>query len=67
MNAETPEDCPELRVGVGVCKPNRSGNFRIQGKPLVLHVGTDVVNTMSCMIKADGLLLGCSTFGQVSI
>lgn len=66
VNADTPEDCPEKRAGVGVCKPNRSGVFRIQGQPLVLHVGTDVVNTMSCMIKADGLLLGCSTFGQVA-
>ena len=33
---------------------------------IVLHVGHDVQNAMSCMIQADGLLMGCSTFGQVA-
>lgn len=32
----------------------------------MLHVGTNVVQTMSCMIHADGVLMGCSTFGQVA-
>lgn len=40
--------------------------FLVQGKPLYLHVGLDVENAMSCMIEADGLLMGCSTFGQVA-
>lgn len=38
----------------------------MEGKPLFLHVGRDVANTLSCMIQADGLLMGCSTFGQLA-
>lgn len=34
--------------------------------PLYLHVGIDVQNDISCMIQADGILMGCSTFGQIS-
>lgn len=26
----------------------------------------DVQNDLSCMIQADGILMGCSTFGQIS-
>ena len=48
------------------CLPARSGTFRVEGKPLFLHVGRDVANTLSCMIQADGLLMGCSTFGQLA-
>lgn len=36
------------------------------GKPIVLQVGSDVQNAMSCMIQADAVLMGCSTFGQVA-
>lgn len=36
------------------------------GKPIVLHVGPDVQNAMSCMIQADGVMMGCSTFGQIA-
>lgn len=32
----------------------------------MLHVGPDVQNAMSCMIQADAVLMGCSTFGQVA-
>ena len=32
----------------------------------MLHVGADVQNAMSCMIQADAVLMGCSTFGQVA-
>lgn len=32
----------------------------------MLHLGRNVVNTMSCMVHGDGLLMGCSTFGQVA-
>lgn len=33
---------------------------------LYLHVGLDTRNDMSCMIQADGVLMGCSTFGQLA-
>lgn len=29
-------------------------------------MGNDVTNALSCMIQADGLLMGCSTFGQLA-
>lgn len=32
----------------------------------MLHVGPDVQNAMSCMIHADGVVMGCSTFGQIA-
>lgn len=63
--AETPDDCPEKQAG-RFCSPNRSGIFRVAGKPIVLQVGSDVQNAMSCMIQADAVLMGCSTFGQVA-
>lgn len=67
MDAKIPEDCPEKRAGAAnTCPPARSGTFRVEGKPLFLHVGRDVANTLSCMIQADGLLMGCSTFGQLA-
>ena len=65
LQAETPEDCPEKQAGF-YCSPNRSGMFRVVGKTIVLHVSHDVQNAMSCMIQADALLMGCSTFGQVA-
>eukprot|EP00904_Undaria_pinnatifida_P013653 jgi/Undpi1/9418/HiC_scaffold_27.g11875.m1 len=65
LDAETPEDCPEKRAGK-FCSPNRPGIFRVAEKSIVLHVGPDVQNAMSCMIQADAVLMGCSTFGQVA-
>lgn len=38
----------------------------MEGRPLILHIGHDVANALSCMIQADGLLMGCSTFGQLA-
>lgn len=65
LAAPTPEDCPEKRAGA-FCSPTRDGMFRVVGKDIVLHVGPDVQNALSCMIQADGVLMGCSTFGQVA-
>lgn len=65
LAAEIPLDCPLKRAGYP-CGPERSGNFHVLGKPIVLHVGSDVQNALSCMIQSDGLLMGCSTFGQVA-
>ena len=58
-------DCPEQRAG-SFCSPNRSGVFRVAERPIVLHVGPDVRNAMTCMIQADAVMMGCSTFGQVA-
>ena len=33
---------------------------------MVLHLHPDVENAMSCMIQADGVIMGCSTFGQIA-
>ncbi|CAM9646251.1 unnamed protein product [Scytosiphon promiscuus] len=66
LSAVAPDDCWEKTQGAPSCPSPRSGVFRVEGKSLFLHVGLDVENTMSCMIKADGLLMGCSTFGQVA-
>eukprot|EP00903_Cladosiphon_okamuranus_P019481 g17914.t1 len=63
--APTPEDCPEKRAGQ-FCSPTRDGVFKVVGKNIMLHVGPDVRNALSCMIHADGVLMGCSTFGQVA-
>ncbi|CAM9457360.1 unnamed protein product [Laminaria digitata] len=65
LAADIPDDCPKKRAGFA-CSPQRSGIFHVLGKPIVLHVGEDVQNALSCMIQADGLLMGCSTFGQVA-
>lgn len=65
LAAPTPEDCPEKRAGY-FCNPTRDGIFKVVDKDIVLHVGPDVQNALSCMIQADGVLMGCSTFGQVA-
>lgn len=65
LAATTPRDCPEKQAGT-FCTPKRAGIFRIRDKSIVLHVGSDVQNEMSCMIQADGVLMGCSTFGQIA-
>ena len=64
LRAETPSEC----TGATECQqPVRSsGMFDVQGMPLVLHVGMDVPNDLNCMIQADGVLMGCSTFGQIA-
>ena len=67
LEPEIPDDCPEKRMKTSdVCPPERSGVFHVLNKDIVLHVGTDVKNALSCMIEADGILMGCSTFGQVA-
>lgn len=65
LTAEVPDDCPVKRAG-HACSPLRSGTFDVIGKPVVLHVGPDVHKALQCMIQADGLLMGCSTFGQIA-
>lgn len=65
MTAEVPDDCPQKQAGYA-CKATRPGTFDVIGKPVVLHVGSDVHNALQCMIQADGLLMGCSTFGQIA-
>lgn len=49
-----------------MCINNRSGVFRVSDKPIVLHVGEDAKNALSCMALADGVVMGCSTFGQIA-
>ena len=69
LKAPVPDECPQKHAGaysVKVCDPTRDGVFHVLHKNIVLHVGEDVQNAMSCMIQADGLLMGCSTFGQVA-
>eukprot|EP00752_Nemacystus_decipiens_P015660 g13975.t1 len=63
--APTPDDCPEKQAGRW-CSPAHDGIFKIVDKKIVLHVGSDVQNALSCMIHADGILMGCSTFGQMA-
>lgn len=65
LSAETLDDCPEKHRGSS-CSSAHSGTFRVRGKPILLHLHPDVQNAMSCMIQADGVLMGCSTFGQVA-
>lgn len=59
-------ECPEKRAGAIACPPSRSGIFRVRDRPMHLHVGFDVRNDFSCMAVADGVLMGCSTFGQMA-
>lgn len=40
--------------------------FDVVGKPIVLHLDSDAHNALQCMIQADGILMGCSTFGQIA-
>lgn len=67
LEPEIPDDCPAKRMAISEsCPPKRSGVFHVLNKAIVLHVGLNVKNALSCMIKADGLLMGCSTFGQLA-
>ncbi|CAM9998318.1 unnamed protein product [Ascophyllum nodosum] len=61
-----PEHC-ERGATMETCSPNGSGMFRIiSQKPILLHVGRDVLSSLSCMIQSDGVVMGCSTFGQIA-
>lgn len=40
--------------------------FDVANKPIVLHVGDDAMNALSCMALADGVVMGCSAFGQIA-
>lgn len=62
---ETPDDCPEKYHG-HQCNPIRPGTFEVIGMPIFLHLDPEVHNALSCMIQADGLLMGCSTFGHIA-
>ena len=55
-----------MDAGALACNPNRTGIFRVRHKPLFLHVGHDVQNDLACMIQADAVLMGCSTFGHIA-
>lgn len=41
-------------------------SFGVFGKPIALHVGEDVENALSCMIVTDGVVMECSTLGQIA-
>lgn len=64
LAADIPDDCPQKFAGP--CAPVHSGMFEVVNKPMVLHVHPDVQNAMSCMIQAQGVIMGCSTFGQIA-
>lgn len=38
----------------------------MRDKRLLLHVGLDAQNDLTCMVQADAILMGCSSFGQVA-
>ncbi|CAN0180876.1 unnamed protein product [Scytosiphon promiscuus] len=40
--------------------------FKVRGKDIMLHFERDVQNALTCMIQAHGIVMGCSTFGQIS-
>ena len=58
-------DC-ERRATTNACSPNGSGIFRINQRYILLHVGRDVLSSLSCMIQSDGIVMGCSSFGQIA-
>lgn len=33
---------------------------------MILHLGVGVAHSLACMIQAEAILMGCSTFGQVA-
>lgn len=63
--APTPDDCPGKLHG-SPCSPTRDGVFKVTGKTILLHVGGEAKHDLSCMTQADGVVMGCSTFGQVA-
>ncbi|CAM9392060.1 unnamed protein product [Scytosiphon promiscuus] len=80
--SETVNPCPSEKTGVfgefpawpvtadqvAACRAaaEHDGIFRVRDKAIMLHFDRDVRNTLSCMIQADGIVMGCSTFGQVA-
>lgn len=56
----------EMAAGAPACNPSRSGIFNVRDKRIVLHVGLDVQNDLTCMVKANAILMGCSSFGQTA-
>lgn len=64
--AKVPIDCPEKEVGGKVCYPAVSGEFKVVGMPIIINVSPDVVNVFGCMIAADGIAMGCSSFGVLA-
>lgn len=61
------ERCGDGLTAIGVsCGRGVPDTFSVEGRRVVLHLGDDVAKSMSCMIHADGILTGCSTFGQVA-
>lgn len=64
VNEEPWADCPKTKDGT--CTPTRSGAFRVANKPIIIHIGEDVVSALSCMALADGIVMGCSSFGQIA-
>lgn len=67
LEAKIPDDCPETKnTNDRGCRPERPEVYNVVGKPFLLHVGNDVENAMTCMTVADGILMGCSTFGQLA-
>lgn len=53
LTATRPPDCPEKRAGASNCNADRSGIFKVQDMPLVLHVGDNVHECLSCMIQVS--------------
>ena len=66
LDAKAPQDCPEKQAGGEFCYPERSGVFHVRGAPVVLNLGADVVNALSCLIAADGIIMGCSAFAIIA-
>lgn len=66
MAARPPPDCPERHAGFPLCRARRRDLFRVEDRPIVLHLGVEVARSLSCMIRADAVLMGCSTFGHMA-
>lgn len=65
-SASPPKDCPEKQAGGDFCYPHPTGIFHVAGEPLVMNVGGNVVHSLTSMISADGVVMGCSALGQLA-
>lgn len=65
LETKAADDCAEEKDRA-FCSLMRSGIFHVAEMPIVLHVGQNLQNAMSCLTRADAVLMGCSTFGQVA-
>lgn len=65
-NTQAPDDCPEKHAGFDHCRPDRLEIFHVRGRAIILHLGISVAHNLSCLIHADAILLGCSTFGHIA-